>query len=397
MSRGRIVSILPWSKTEIRACLALLMLFALPACHAGRPRGVPAPIAVNGPFQLQHDIDAVLAAPELARSTWGILVRSAKYNDTLYSRNAGNLLMPGSTMKIVTLAAAADRLHWDHVYDTRLLALGAVDSATGILNGDLLVAGTGDPSIVDAEGTASRLFAEWTQALKARGIRTITGRVIGDDNAFDDESLGPGWAWDDLPGGDATAVSGLQFNENVVLATIAPGAAIGTAAAITLSPEGSNLVLEDRLITSAAGTEPVISARRSAGSNRLELRGSIPIDAGPFVRTVSVDNPTLFFATAFRAALIASGIEVRGPAVDIDGLDSRPPGIPDTLSVHHSSPLSTLSMRLMKDSQNLYAETLIKTIGGTSGAPSFENGRLTVASILAPWGVDQDAIVQVDG
>ena len=108
-------------------------------------------------------------------------------------------------------------------------------------------------------------------------MRTITGRIIGDDNAFDDEALGPGWAWDDLQGRDATAVSGLQYNENMVQATIAPGASVGAPAVVTFVPDGSHLDLDNQLTTTDAGTAPAIAARRSPGSNRLELRGSIPL------------------------------------------------------------------------------------------------------------------------
>lgn len=397
MSRVRVASILLSSRTDPRVFLALFAVLALPACHGTpRPAGAPTGPGVSTAVQLQRDIDVVLAAPALARSTWGILIRSARSNDTLYSLNAGKLLMPGSTMKIVTLAAAAETLGWNHVYDTRLIAAGTIDSTTGILNGDLVVSGSGDPSIVDADGSAQRLFAEWAATLTAHGIRTITGRIIGDDNTFDDEALGPGWTWDDLPGRDATAITGLQFNENVALATITPGPAIGAPAVVTIAPDGSNLVLDDRLTTTAAETAVSIGARRSPGSNRLELRGSIPMDSGPFVRAVSVDNPTLFFATAFRDALAAAGIEVRGPAVDVDDLAVAPAG-GDLLSVHHSPPLSELAVRLMKNSLNMSAETLMKTLGATTGAPSFENGRLVTASTLAPWGVDQNGIVQVDG
>ena len=375
---------------------SLFAVLALPAAMARRGPPARHRPAASTTVQLQRDIDAVLAAPALARSTWGILIRSARSNDTLYSLNAGKLLMPGSTMKIVTLAAAAEALGWDHVYDTRLIAAGTIDSTTGILDGDLVVAGSGDPSIVDADGSASRLFSEWTATLTAHGIRTITGRIIGDDNTFDDEALGPGWTWDDLPGRDATAITGLQFNENVAFATITPGPAIGAPAVVTIAPDGSNLVLDNRLTTTAAETAVSIGARRSPGSNRLELRGSIPIGSGPFVRAVSVDNPTLFFATAFRDALVGAGIEVRGPAVDVDDLAVAPAG-GDVLSVHHSPPLSELAVRLMKNSLNMSAETLMKTLGATTGAPSFENGRLVTASTLAPWGVDRNGIVQVDG
>ena len=393
----RAASTRPSSWTDAKGALALVLLLFVSACHAApRPAVVPALSVAGGATQLQRDIETILTAPTLTRSYWGVLVKCAKNNDTLYSLNAGKLLMPGSTIKIVTLAAAAERLGWDYVYDTRLVAAGSIDA--GVLNGDLLVVGSGDPSIVDADGAAAGIFAGWADTLKSGGVHAITGRIIGDDNAFDDEALGPGWAWDDLQGRDATGVSGLQYNENVVQATIAPGAAIGAPAIVMLTPAGSHLDLDSQITTAGAGAVPSIAARRSPGSSRLELHGSIPLVSEPIVRVVSVNNPTLFFVTALRNALTAQGIEVRGAAVDVDDLRDAPsPASGTVLVIHHSPPLSELATRLMKDSVNLYAETLLKTIGVASGAATFEGGRVAAAVTLQPWGVVPAGVIQVDG
>ena len=100
---------------------------------------------------------------------------------------------------------------------------------------------------------------------------------------------------------------------------------MGAPAVVTFVPDGSHLDLDNQLTTADAGTAPAIAARRSPGSNRLELRGSIPLAISePIVRLVSVDNPTLFFVTALRNALMAAGIDVRGPAADIDDLPEAP-------------------------------------------------------------------------
>jgi len=385
------------SRTDAHAVCALALALVAGACHAApRPAIASAPhlTRVPGLAQLQRDIDAVLAAPALERSYWGILVKSPTTGDTLYSLNAGRLLMPGSTLKIVTLAAAAERLGWDYRYETRLAAAGSIDPGAGTLSGDLVVVGAGDPSIVAGD----RLFGEWAEKLKTHGIRTITGRIVGDDNVFDDDGLGPGWAWDDLQGRDATGVSGLQYNENTVQATIAPGATAGAPAVVSLAPDGSHLDVDNRVTTAAAGTAPSIAAQRSPGSHRLELRGSIPLDSAPFVRVVSVDNPTLFFVSAFRNALIAAGVDVQGPPMDIDDLaETQSPGSGMVLDSYRSPPLSTLALRLMKNSQNLYAETLLKTLGAAGGAPTFEGGRQIAGETLAPWGLAAAGLVQVDG
>jgi D-alanyl-D-alanine carboxypeptidase/D-alanyl-D-alanine-endopeptidase (penicillin-binding protein 4) len=285
---------------------------------------------------LVHDLDALLAAPALEHGYWGVLVKSLKTDETLYSHNPTRLMMPASNMKIVTLAAAADRLGWDYTYETTIFAAGRVDA--GVLLGDLIVVGSGDPSIGEFPDT----FGTWAEQIKTRGIRTIAGRVIGDDNAFDDDGLGFGWSWDDLPDDYAAGVSALQFNENAVRVTVGPGTAVGDWAGVAVSPTGSGLVVDSALTTSAAAAAPSITAHRLPGSSRLRLVGTVPLGAPPVTRAVSVDNPTQFFVNALRDALIAHGIDVRGPAVDIDDIrdvPARPGGTPVAASLGTRRPV----------------------------------------------------------
>lgn len=390
----------------LKTCAAAAIAIGLTACHAApRHVRVPAPAApANGPqlaatpplTRLQDDLDALLAASPLAHSYWGVLAKSLNTDETLYARNAHRLLMPASTMKIVTVAAAGERLGWDYTYETRLVGTGPIEG--GVLNGDLLVIGSGDPSIVEREGMSARLFENWAEQLKAAGVRIITGRIIGDDNSFDDEALGFGWSWDDLAEGYAAAVGALQYNENTVDATIAPGALAGDPAAVTVAPGGSGLIVDNWIRTAPPGTSPSIAVRRLAGSLRLELRGSVPLGGAPGVRPVSVINPTLFFLTALRAALTANGIDVRGPAVDIDDLPDAPArsGGP-TLVTHRSAPLATLAVTLMKESRNLYAETFLKTMGEAAGAGSSEHGRAATIAVLQQWGLPAGELIQMDG
>ena len=337
----------------------------------------------------------MIDTPALGHSYWGVVVKSLRGGETLYERNPRRLLMPASNMKIVTLAAAAERLGWDYTYPTTLFATGPI--ADGTLRGDLVVVGSGDPSLTVEAGDA--LFADWADALKRAGVRTVDGRVIGDDDAFEDNGLGFGWSWDDLPDDYAAAVSALQFNENTVHVAIAPGPAAGDSAGVHVTPASSSVTIVSSVTTSASGTATAIRTRRLPGSMRLELTGTIAAGAPPAAVAVSVDNPTLFFATALRSALIARGIDVRGAAVDIDDVDAAPPRGRQPLATHQSPPLSTLALRLMKDSQNLYAETFLKTLSARdgAGAATADAGRREVAAALQPWGVTPDSLIQRDG
>ena len=111
-----------------------------------------------------------------------------------------------------------------------------------------------------------------------------------------------------------------------------------------------------------------------------------------------VDNPTIYFVSELRKVLIANGIEVRGPAVDIDDLPDAPASADQLpLLVHRSPPLSALAERLMKFSQNQYTETLLKTLGAAMAEPTFEGGRAVVRQVAESWGVTAGELVLADG
>jgi serine-type D-Ala-D-Ala carboxypeptidase/endopeptidase (penicillin-binding protein 4) len=395
MCPGRAASTRRSSRTSAPRSLTVVLLLGVSACHAApRPTVAVASPPARSVLRLQQDIQTILAAPPLERSQWGIVVSSLKTSEPLYALNGGKLLMPGSTMKLVTLAAAAERLGWDYAFDTRVVATGHV--VAGVLEGDVVLIGSGDPSIMDADGAL--MFASVADALRSRGVHSIAGRILGDDSVFDDEAYGPGWAWDDLAGRDGVAVSGLQYNENMVQAVVSAGSTVGTTATLTFSPVSGSPAVDNRVLTTSDDTAPTITARRSPEHGHLQLGGSIPIGSPPLTRSVAVDNPTLFFATALRYGLIAAGIRVGGPPVDLDDVTDPPPAENGTLLwTHRSPPLSTLAIRLMKSSQNLYAESLFKAIGGSTGVPTFEGGRTTAGGIVSPWGVAPTGLVQVDG
>jgi D-alanyl-D-alanine carboxypeptidase/D-alanyl-D-alanine-endopeptidase (penicillin-binding protein 4) len=361
-----------------------LSLSAFQSQPAGSRSAATEPPAGAAP--LVRDLDALLAAPTLDRGTWGVVVRALTGNETLFAKNGGKLLLPASNMKVVTLAAAADLLGWNYTFETRLVAAGAVEA--GVLRGDLVVVGSGDPSIDDWDGAATVLFKDWAETLKAGGIRTITGRIVGDDDSFDDEMLGSGWAWDDLDRSFATGIGALQFNQNTAQITIVPGARSGAPATATVGPAGSGLTLRNLMTTGGPQSIASLAARRRVDSPTIELRGSLPAGSAPLIRNVAVVNPTTYFVSELRDGLIKSGVDVLGQAVDIDDITDPPSRARGSVLVmHRSAPLSALAVTMMRLSQNLYAETLLKTIGARNTIGSVESGRRAVTEKLQEWGI----------
>ncbi len=142
-------------------------------------------------------------------------------------------------MKLLTVAAAATRLGWDHTFETTVRATTPVGS-DGIVRGDLVVRGGGDPTIGN-RSTSGGSVSALADALWQRGVRRVEGRVVGDASAFAREPLGEGWAWDDLPFAYSAPAGALIYNENDAQITVAPGASAGTAAAVALVDVDSGL------------------------------------------------------------------------------------------------------------------------------------------------------------
>jgi D-alanyl-D-alanine carboxypeptidase/D-alanyl-D-alanine-endopeptidase (penicillin-binding protein 4) len=381
---------------RLRVCLSVACLLALAACRAPRPSVRPTAPPSRAVIELRRGIDAILAAPELSSSYWGVVVKSLRTDEAIYALNPNRLFMPASNLKIVTLAAAADRLGWDYTFETRLAGLGPIEGGT--LHGDLLVVGSGDPSLDDWDGRATQLFTSWADQLKAMGVTTIAGAIIGDDNAFDDDGLGFGWEWTDLGAAFAARTSALQFNEGSAQVILAPGASVGDLATLTVSPATSSLTVRNLVRTSESAAPPLIERRRLPGQEGIELRGSVPLGGRPMVQNVAVDNPTLSFVAALRTAFVDQGIAVGGPPVDIDDLPEAPAAdgaVP--LITYRSPPLAELGTTLMKLSQNQFAEALLRTLGRTEEHPTADGGRETARAILQGWGIAPSALIQVDG
>jgi len=334
----------------------------------------------------------------MARGIWGVDIRSLETGEALFELNDGRLMMPASNMKIVTLAAAADLFGWDHTFTTTLETAGTVENGT--LQGDLIVRGGGDPTINSRNGRAAAVLDEWAAALRAAGITRINGRIVGDDQLFDDDGIGPGWAWDYLQYGYAAPAGALQFNENLAMLTVRPAAQAGDPALATIT-DGSGLTLITRVATTAPGSPSSIDYKRRLDHPVLEVSGSIAAGSAALERTVAVVNPTIFFAQALKDGLTARGLLVAGEAVDHDDIVAellRTASERRTIVTTMSPPLRDVAIVLMKVSQNLYAETLLKAIGAARGGiGTFEGGLNAIRSALASWGIPDDGYVNADG
>ena len=332
----------------------------------------------------------------MEQGLWGVEVKSLDSGRVLYTRNARKLMMPASNMKIVTLAAAAEVLGWDYRFTTTLETTAPIEN--GVLKGDLIIRGSGDPTINTRNNRATTVFDEWAAALKSAGVSRIEGNVVGDASAFD-RRLGQGWSWDYLQDGYAAPSGALEFNEDIAKLSIRPGAKPGDDAEVELTP-GTGLGLIRHMVTGEAGSATRIAIERRPDGAWLDVIGSIASDAAPASRDVAVADPTLYFTHAFVLAMIDRGIAVRGqPKVLPEPRNILAP-LPRTVLVESQSPpLREIATTMMKVSQNLYAETLLKAVGAvkSGGIGSADAGVAAAREIFAAWNIQPGTYVQADG
>lgn len=392
--------------------LALGVVLVSPGC-AARPVGAPpiatapAPVPPAAPAeppappqesrasQLAKALDVALDAPDFARASVGAVVRSLDTGETLYRRNGQTWLTPASTTKVLTAIAAAERLGWGFRFETRLVGMGPLQD--GVLDGDLLVVGTGDPTINPRHPSRANVFDEWARQLRSKGLRRVAGHVIGDDRLLDEPGWGIGWAWDDLAEDYGAAFSALQYHENVVRVTMGPGLTPGAPPVVYVSPSNHGMLIDVKAVTAAEGAPASLRISREPGSRILEIRGNAPMGHEPISTTVAAANPTVFFASELRLALQRAGITVDGAGIDI-GEESDQPRVSDgtVLLIDQSAPLAEIVTEMLAWSINLYAESLLAAMD-TTPPLAFADSAAAMRETLASLGVAPDTYHLRDG
>ncbi len=328
---------------------------------------------------LDKRIDKILAPSDARRGSWGIQVVELESGKLLFERDADHLFIPASNMKMFTTAAALEKLGPDYAFHTTVESDAAPDAQGRV--GDIYIVGRGDPNLGirtfpytyhGPQQPADKSLQELADQVKARGVREVTGTLIADDSYFVWEPFAPNWAADDLEWGYGAPVTALAFNDNLLTLEVKPGEKAGDGAVVRLTPIADYYLLKNHIVTGAKGSEKNYHLERQPGSMELDLWGQVPIDGGGDDETVAIANPPLLVAEQFRAALRARGILVQGPSEvrHFTRLEaaSLPNPVPSSsprvvLAEHTSAPLREAIKVVNKESENLHAEMLLRTLG----------------------------------
>ncbi len=411
--------------------------------HAVYPTGAATPLG--------QQIAALLADPTVSRAHWGIAV-TALDGMPIYGYDEGELFRPASNNKIFTTATAMALLGAGKTFATRVF--GKLDAATGTVTGNLTLVGGGDanfgagdlpyvpraerPVLPPVPPTPPALgnLASLADQLVAKGVKRVTGDIVGDDTLYPFEPYAESWAQDDQVWGYGAPVSALSVDNNQLKLVVTPGVATGSqtfaAASVELEQNVPYYSVESQVQTLAAGAQAGgIQVERMAGSRVIRVYGSMTADAHPDVEELAIADPAEYAAMALRAMLLQRGIAVGGsargehrPVEDAGGYLSEllapnardaaiaggqtcavtcpaaePSAAGDLLASHTSAPLAEDVVLTNKVSQNLHAELDLHNLGrfASCGDGSILSGASLIRANLLHAGLDPDDFVFFDG
>lgn len=323
--------------------------------------------------------------------------------DTLLCHDRGRLLIPASNMKLVSTALAMHSLGPDYRYGTSIGYSGTIEEGT--LRGDLYIIGGGDPTIGSDNPIATpldTLFREWMGMISDTGISHIEGNIVGDGRFFSGMDGHPTWEVCDAGTYYGTGTSGLSFYENVQDFNVSAGEKPGDPVNIEPGyPETPWMEFIYSCTTGKPGTGNSLYFYPDSFYPCGEMRGSFAVDRQPRTEHAANRFPEYTLAWYFWRFLADNGIESEeGPADTgpVFGICAMPQDSLKIIGRTFSAPLSDIIAETNRKSNNLYAETLMKTLGKEyCGSGCYDSSYVAVRGLLEETGVTGHKTIIRDG
>lgn len=350
--------------------------------------------AAAQPALLQQQVEA-----KLAEAGPGVRFGLEVTDDTggeLIAVNPEQRFLPGSNTKIFTSATAF----------ATLAGLDQPDADGGarvrLERGDVILEGRGDARLSSASDCASDCLAALADAVAATTKRVRD--IIGDDTRFPDERWSAGMSWNNIPSDSGTAISALTLDDNELPLTVTPGG-LGQPPRI----DGlSYYTIDNRILTGAPGSRNSVDYDRLPFERSIRLTGTIAADAPKRIVRLGIDDPAAYAAWRLATLLEARGVKVTGKPVarhrgrpnnnaTVPAPPAAPAAPPTPLAALVPPPLQEDLVHLVRDSQNLHAELLLRRLGLVAGTGSVADGLAQVEALAARAGLPRPGWDLADG
>lgn len=327
--------------------------------------------AQNIKSKIEQSFNTFLDLPSLQNGLATLTVTNTENGKVIYEKNNQIGLPTASTLKVITSITALDLLGPDYTYKTQLYYTGEIDSL-GILQGDIVIKGSGDPTLGSHrfENTKEEIIlSKWKKAILAAGIDSIAGKIIGDDSFLKGNDVPGGWIWTDMGNYYGAGISGLNWRENKTGIIFKPTVPKKMAPIQNITSDISYLQVVNNVTTGNKGTGDNVYAYSAPYSEIISLKGTYGLD---LEKTIEISIPDPAYDLAFQlqkylaqdSIFTAGGITTGQRMLDNEELIASKT---KDLDLHVSPKLGEIIYWFNQKSINLYGESLLKMIGYISG------------------------------
>ncbi|MFF5381409.1 D-alanyl-D-alanine carboxypeptidase/D-alanyl-D-alanine endopeptidase [Pedobacter suwonensis] len=359
--------------------------------------------AQNRIQNLEKAFNNLLNDEQAKHATVSLCVLDANTGKMLYAKNEQVGLATASTLKTITAATAFSILGKDFRYQTTLAYTGTI-TTDGILKGNLIIIGSGDPTLGSwrYQNKENTVLTNWVTAIKAAGIKKIEGAVIGDGRIFGTQTTPEGWVWQDIGNYYGAGTSGLAWRENQFDIHLKPGNSTADEVKVVKTvPVTPYVQIVNELKTGSPGSGDRAYAFFPPYSNTAYLRGSWGMGISKTGISVALPDPAFDCAYRLQDTLKRLGISTGQQATTarLMTLNNQViPSITQKITTISSPILSEMTYWFLKKSINLYGESLLKTIALKMGKEATTSkGAETEINFWAGKGIDKTALNIIDG
>jgi serine-type D-Ala-D-Ala carboxypeptidase/endopeptidase (penicillin-binding protein 4) len=333
-------------------------------------------------------------------ATIGCYAVNLTQDQVLGGFNATRSMIPASTLKLLTTAAALEILGRDFRFETVIQYDGEVD-AEGTLHGHIYIKGGGDPALGSRNFQdhyyRPHFIATWVQAIQAKGIKKVTGAVIGDAQIYTDPIIPDTWVVGDLGEYYGAAVSGLSIFDNIYRITLQATEGHEKAFLIEVSPPLPEEVQIISQVKSAAIDREQVYVGGWPHHPVRVIQGEIPCGNQVITLESTSPDPVYWAAYTLHRALQKQHIEVvQPPTTMCKGTVAS--AARRYLCTTLSPPLSEIITKINHDSLNSYAEHLLKHLSLAAAGPGDTlSGTQALRKFWSGQGIDITGMLIRDG
>jgi serine-type D-Ala-D-Ala carboxypeptidase/endopeptidase (penicillin-binding protein 4) len=346
------------------------------------------------PAQLNTVFESWKTDKDLKNATIGFCVLNAKTSEVISEYNSHQFLIPASTLKVVTTAAGLGIMGNGYRYETRLCHTGTFDKTSGVIDGDLVIYGHGDPTLQSENffKDTAQLTDRWANVLKAKGVKEIKGKIIGDASYFD-RSIPGHWIWADINNYFGVAPCALSYNDNKFTVVYCSKETGCKADIVRTTPSyiSNTIIINSNVV--ARGTEDDAYVYGDPFSYVKEISGKIPPNKTNFEVEAALPDPALLCAEMMYTSLVKAGIKCKPGQVQSLYKKSDSTATRSTIYSYYSPTMDKVVYYTNLKSNNHYCETILRTIG----KGSMYLGIDAVKNYWQKKGLDVSELYMVDG